>query len=1012
MARAIVATLTLILLFALPVKPWQTGLPGSIFSSHPAAASPEEVKWSRVNIPDEGEGGNWALASGSDIKHLAMAKDGTLYATPIHREQATTLFKSTDAGYSWSASGQVKNEIAALTTAPDNAGIVYYATGANVYKSTDAGASFELWGREIGGAGSTNITITSLTVTRQESHYLVAVGTKDSDSSQYGGVYTLEESGLLPGWQDSNIGNYDVLSLAFSPNFASDHQLIAVVTDESDTLVISRIGDGNWGSVIASATIEMAATGAVIAFPDDYDGASETTAFFIGIDSGVDQGDVYRVNPGRNPDPSSVTDLDIGDDYNLISIDISGLAISGPTGTAILLAGAADSSRVYISSDSGKSWQRSRKEPMGESVTIVITSPDFTNDRRAYAATSGTESGFSFTDDGGVTWHQTGLIDTRISSIVGLAIPPDYQSDDTLFLLTFDGTNLEYSLWRSLEGKTKWQRTFTSTPSSVDSINLAELPPGYGNDNQVVFLAGTGSGNPAIWKSTDNGLTFSYRSAPASVDVWTLINDNSLFLGSYNGSGSLVYRTDDGGFSYSTGVQVGSLPLESISLSPDYEQDGAILIGNSSGWVYYSSNNATSFEPLPPDAASPPLTGEISVAFDSEFASNKTVYAVSSSADKGVYRFIINRSTEWERIDSTLPAGGTLSQLAVSGDGTLYATSTQSVDTTNGEGGMERSLNPTYSLGPTFETVTRGLDDGAALSGLWLRDNQLWSIDTQNTRLVTYADSLAQPITLTSPTDKAPGIDTENVILNWETLPGATEYKWQLDYDTDFSAVPADFEAETKASSARLPELEMGSTYYWRVRATEPVLSRWSAKQSFTTTLGTLGTRVIAPELYYPEAGASEVSVKPLFQWSALTGADSYELMVSIYPSFSNPTILKIDDYALPATAWQSNINLDYNTTYYWKVRAISPSSSSAWSAVGIFTTELPAVKQPSLQEPLTTPPSLPQSPPPPSPPSSPTPAQTVFPDWALYLGGALLLVIVILLVTLLMLVATLRHRD
>lgn len=52
----------------------------SILFTNPAITSADEVKWSRVNIPTEGKSGNWVLADGSDIKHLTMAADGTLYA--------------------------------------------------------------------------------------------------------------------------------------------------------------------------------------------------------------------------------------------------------------------------------------------------------------------------------------------------------------------------------------------------------------------------------------------------------------------------------------------------------------------------------------------------------------------------------------------------------------------------------------------------------------------------------------------------------------------------------------------------------------------------------------------------------------------------------------------------------------------------------------------------------------------------------------------------------------------
>ena len=261
---------------------------------------------------------------------------------------------------------------------------------------------------------------------------------------------------------------------------------------------------------------------------------------------------------------------------------------------------------------------------------------------------------------------------------------------------------------------------------------------------------------------------------------------------------------------------------------------------------------------------------------------------------------------------------------------------------------------------------------------------------------MTYTDSLTQPVTLTSPQDKAQGIGTiidhtiSNVRLDWETAEGATKYEWQLDYETDFSSVPAGFEDSTEASSARLPALEPATTYYWRVRATKPVLSPWSTKWSFTTSLG---GDIVAPELESPQAGVSNVPLKPIFQWSAIAGADSYELLVSTDVSFANPVIVKLGDYALPTTAWQCEVSLNYNTTYYWKVRACSSDSYSAWSATGAFTTESP---------PTPTAPAQPL-PSPPSPPASP-PAQQTTPDWVFYMMGLTGFIIILLLATILVL--------
>ena len=41
---------------------------GIIATSDPAAATPDEVKWSKVNIPTEGDTGNWVLANGQWLK--------------------------------------------------------------------------------------------------------------------------------------------------------------------------------------------------------------------------------------------------------------------------------------------------------------------------------------------------------------------------------------------------------------------------------------------------------------------------------------------------------------------------------------------------------------------------------------------------------------------------------------------------------------------------------------------------------------------------------------------------------------------------------------------------------------------------------------------------------------------------------------------------------------------------------------------------------------------------------
>ncbi|MFC2011039.1 hypothetical protein ACFLUR_01970 [Chloroflexota bacterium] len=135
------------------VLAWLLSLLGTISTPNPVDATTDEVKWSRVNIPTDNETGNWMLASGSDVQHPAMAVDGTIYVYANPSGTNYTLFKSTDAGYSWSYTGKVKDTIVALATAPDDANIIYYATASNVYESTDSGNSFISLPPNPGGAG-------------------------------------------------------------------------------------------------------------------------------------------------------------------------------------------------------------------------------------------------------------------------------------------------------------------------------------------------------------------------------------------------------------------------------------------------------------------------------------------------------------------------------------------------------------------------------------------------------------------------------------------------------------------------------------------------------------------------------------------------------------------------------------------------------------------------------------------------------------------------------------------
>jgi hypothetical protein len=911
------------------------------FYAYPKLIEADTQKWSEVPIPANGVGGQWVLAEGSDLRCLTMASNGALYCYANPASTPFRLFKSTDNGSSWSYTGRVEDTIVDIAILPGNPDLVYYATTAKVFKSADAGKTFVPLAANPGESGTGNVEITTLDVSEVSGVNHIAVGIRDTDASQYGGVLVLNES--QPNiWQDCGIGTYDVYKVAFSPHFSDDHKLTFVGTDEKDTVISSITSGSGGGSDAGEARLTgLIPVSACIAFPDDYDSnpSSEKYIQFISLNTGTDQGGVYCLKGRAAPAFSTITNLKV---TGLNPEDISSLSVGGNANEAKILAGSADTPSIYFSNNAGAAWVSAAKPPTGDSVTGVLMSADFSTSGLAYTTSSGPESAFSVSRDQGNIWSQTGLIDTRISTILDLALSPDYTQDARLFLLTAD---IQNSVWYSSNGGSAWQRIYYTSFSRSDRINLILLSPKY-SQNGNVLLGGTSDGNPVIWKSENNGQYFTRHASvdptgnPVNIDTWAITSDGILFVGSYDGEKGIVYQTGPDSLSYIDKGIAGSQILNSVVLSPDYGNDHTILAGNICGSVFFSNDNGLVFEPLPFDMANPPLSGNISVAFDTAYPQNKTVYAADDTEGKGIYRFIIGTSRLWESIDASLPDQARIGQITISQTGTLYALNRQPIDNTAIQGGIERSLDSTAST-PVFETVTSGLQGGITLKKLWMHGSTIWAADATNNNLMSFTDNLVTPIILNSPANGASGLDSAQIALSWEPRNGAAAYHWQINNIADFSNLAKKFEGDTASPSVVLNSLDSNTTYYWRVRSSLPVISPWSSIRSFNT------IKLEAPTLNQP-GSTGTTSIMPIFKWSACANAENYELLVSKNDNFTEPAINKTDGKACNANVWASDVVLEYSTVYYWRVRAVSAAAVSNWSTVSLFTTEAASTPAPT----------------------------------------------------------------
>jgi hypothetical protein len=363
--------------------------------------------------------------------------------------------------------------------------------------------------------------------------------------------------------------------------------------------------------------------------------------------------------------------------------------------------------------------------------------------------------------------------------------------------------------------------------------------------------------------------------------------------------------------------------------------DGAILVGNNDGTVYICHDRAVAFEfeRVGPGKADP--NGGITlVAFDTNYIENNMIYAASTGSG-AVYRFVIDESTAWTELEDGIGVSG----LSLATDGTLY------VGDAIPNAGVARSVNPTAAE-PGFDWMDddNDLPAGATLEMLRVvpgGSNILYAVNTAANQLLTLTDTLTGKTNTISPADGAiTGVIIEDtaearVVLAWEDMEKAKEYQYQVALDEEFGTKLID-EDEVEGQVVAV-YLFLGVDYDWRVMATEPLPSQWSETQMFATVLGPGGARPIPHD---PAFGEEDVVLQPVLQWSGIADATNYELQVATNCDFGNLVVDKTGANMLgPETAYAITSDLNTDTDYCWKVRAINQNSESPWSDTAHFIT-------------------------------------------------------------------------
>jgi len=979
----------------------------------PATAGAEQpaLEWDSINAPGKDDN---TVVSPSEVSDIAVGSGGIVYAID---GEYSGVFRSNDAGISWEEIGDALTDAGAvlpasfIAIAPDDTNTIAVVTdaGTKVFLSFDGG---DEWSDTFVPGLSGNIQAIAISpkyTIAGKRFREIAIGTSEwGDNSSTGQVWILQLGSVWSTWRNqeltidpAHVGG-EVSALAYSPAYSRDRTILIVASTGSDVAAAYQqstfVCAGRWDSAtemmlwdsFTGYPVEIGSGGdapgvsyvhSSLALPADYYGEEEESRQLL-------------VSCDREPDASDdVYWLDDNTAHRLdtdggVSIDICSIAYYGTIESGMLLVGDASpvsgSLTVQVRRSeapfhTSPTWELSSVPPTGPGNAVLGWSKD---GKIAYCGTgqnpgAGTaldESALSASTDDGDRWRQMGLMDTFIQ-ISDITVTP---GGDSLFATTSSTFGPE-GIWSSagdpLNGH--WYRLLTMD-TSTNTIILRLSP--YYEDDDTIYATEVEGNRMALSQSRGN--TWEWHFAPGPVIDLAVEDNETLYVALPNGE---VSKSINWARTWlEEAVETGLPGINMLTLAPD----GTLFAGGTNGQIAYSTDGGASFtiidEPVGGNNAN------VQVICDVNYIENGIIYAATDIPDAGIWRWVIDKSIEWEQIDEAitdLADGQEIGGFVMGTEGTLYALRLEPASATTG--GITRSLNPSSAeccdgavefdlaneslpAGTSFE-----INGGTISSSHYPRSsgddeqNDLWALDSSNQLIYRFQDILCKSgPTLDEPEDESMlpigPCSCEQVtclFLGWQELTGAITYELGIYRDPecieDIWTGSSDYACDDirAVSGGNSAVLVSNNSYYWRMRSIEPLISPWSDTWSFTITLAD------APAGFFPASGSTDMTIRPAFTWDSIAKASSYEFILARDSDFTNLVVNLTGPDALPTTAWKCDIDLDYSNRYFWKVRGITNISYGDWTINTFSTGAAPSTPSPAvITQPSAPPPPLPEA--------------------------------------------------
>jgi hypothetical protein len=919
-----------------------------VFSLAATFATPTTVaagsqEWSDINLPSDVAG---QLLPGTDISTIAVTPDGkTLFAGVCNTStgpEVWSLYKSTDDGYSWkpvsgyNSLGHSTEPIIAIKASPNwiNDGQLYVATTTTISKCKNG----------------TNGKWTTVRTTTGITSIDVALDEYDDVTVVYGTTSDVFlDAG--DGFQAQNAGA-SVLAVAFSPNYAEDGTIIALMIKGGQTVLRAEtdVDANNWGSYIADAYFSytdptdgvrkaIPALTACIAFPGDY---TATQSVFVGINTGnsatdfgvfgsgptTQKGDAFKVSLSSGlMSTSTATDLNIRGTNT--GTDVWSIAVSGEANTANIICGLRYASQtsgmegwqaqVHLSQDGGSSWAISLKPPSGMVASgtnpglcapVVVMAPDFTTSSKVYCGNgyySNTVllSGFYVSTNMGAAWNGRGLLDRTAGAITDITPLAQYDTSNTMYMVMGDREIIMGGLvtanigllWKTTDGGSHWEIV-------CDMIPLASL----GSAPSTAALRAV-----KIDKVAVTGDNVFIAGAQSALTIGAVILPVPY----------TIYRSSDGGNSFPTSIAARG-PVEYLLA---IDQDTLITANGSNIWKTVNGGGKWKG----PEAGSDAITGNVtSLAINGN--------TILFGTDKGEVYICDDYATDF----SFYKMGNTVGNTVTNNDSVLV------------------TFDAAYNTNHIIYAGVYNVNIDSAKTGIWRKDvissSDTWdrlafSVTVSPTATVNYTAANSDVFSLAC--DSNGILWAICVAWNNSGTADATTLAIRAVNPTESTLSKVKFEKVNDGlenTDILIGDLRIADSSIFAVGLTnklwiytdtliKPTLN--SPTTTGTTTAGTL------------LSGTSYAHVT--LQWAPMAEADKYQYQVALDSAFNN-IATDYNGVMVNRTVEGNSVEVDLyaGTKYYWRVRvALTEPLYSQWSETGSFTTPLgPAAVAPILKSP------------------------------------------------------------